>query len=473
MNIDELKQYFAEQAPDKVVSELKLGNKTRLESGQVWDNYKKQIEPEGHDVSNPFKRKDKEINTDSGADIEKVARIALALQKLIVKRAVAFLFGNEPQLSADLENNVLDAVKAVFRDVRINTLNRKAAKTMMTNREVAEYWYTEPEQEESGRYGFQASERIKCAIFAPEKGDSLYPYYDDRENLIAFSRQYTKKYGNSSKTYFETYTATEIYKWELTQNGTSLLEGYPRVNVLNKIPIVYGEQEKVEWADVQTLIDRLEKLLSNFADTNDYHASPKIVVNGQILSWAKKGESGAVIEMADGGSAQYLSWAQAPQAVELEINTLLRMIYTITQTPDISFENVKQLGGVSGVALELLFMDSHLKAQEKREIWDEYMQRRISIIKSYLAILNKDSKFETDCKNTIITAEIKPFTIDDVQTELALLQSANGNMPVISHETSVERTAVLMRTGKDFKTEFEKIRKEQAENDATDAMLGI
>lgn len=51
--------------------------------------------------------------------------------------------------------------------------------------------------------------------------------------------------------------------------------------------------------------------------------------------------------------------------MKLEIDTLLRMIYTITQTPDISFDTVKGIGAVSGVALKLLFMDAHLKVQDK------------------------------------------------------------------------------------------------------------
>ena len=83
--------------------------------------------------------------------------------------------------------------------------------------------------------------------------------------------------------------------------------------------------------------------------------------------------------------AQYLSWANAPESVKLEIDTLLRMIYTITQTPDISFDTVKGLGAISGVALQLLFMDAHLKVQDKNEIFSEYLQRRVNVLKAYMA----------------------------------------------------------------------------------------
>ncbi len=76
-------------------------------------------------------------------------------------------------------------------------------------------------------------------------------------------------------------------------------------------------------------------------------------------------------------------WAQAPESVKLEIETLLRMIYTITQTPDIAFDSVKGIGAVSGVALKLLFMDAHLKVQDKCEVFDDYLQRRLSVIQAF------------------------------------------------------------------------------------------
>ena len=347
---------------------------------------------------------------------------------------------------------------------------------MMSNREVAEYWYTTADAETGNRYGFPSIIRIKCAIFAPEKGDTLYPYFDENGDLIAFSREYSTTRGGDAnrktQTFFETYTATATYRWSLNEKTMELAEGYPLPNPIGKIPIVYGEQEKVEWADVQTLIDRLEVLLSNFADTNDYHASPKILVTGQILSWAKKGESGAVIEMADGGNAQYLSWSQAPEAVKLEIDTLLRMIYTISQTPDISFENVKSLGGVSGVALELLFMDSHLKVQEKREIFDEYLQRRINIVKEYLAMMNgTNAQFVADCRNTIITAEIKPLTLSDKQTALNQITTAYNN-DLISPHTAITMTAQTLNTGANPDEEEDLIAEKQETTNQTEMMLG-
>lgn len=216
-----------------------------------------------------------------------------------------------------------------------------------------------------------------------------------------------------------------------------MVEGYPKQNPIGKIPIVYASQPQVEWADVQNLIDRLEKLLSNFADTNDYHASPKIFVQGTVKGFARKGEAGAIIEGEDGATAQYLSWASAPESVKLEIDTLLRLIYTITQTPDISFDTVKGIGAVSGVALRLLFMDAHLKVQDKCEIFDEYLQRRGNIIAAFLALA--DVKNADAAEAVIVQPQITPYIIEDELSKINILQAANGGKQIASQASTVRR----------------------------------
>ena len=251
-----------------------------------------------------------------------------------------------------------------------------------------------------------------------------------------------------------------VDKWEAA-------EGYPKENFIGKIPIVYGQQEQTEWEDVQGLIERLEKLLSNFADTNDYHASPKIVTTGNVIGWAKKGEAGAVIEMEEGGAANYLSWQQAPEAVKLEIDTLLKMIYTITQTPDISFDTVKGLGAVSGIALKLLFMDAHLKVQDKMEIFDDYLQRRLSIIQSFLAKMNaQDPDFAAACTSLTIEPEIDPYMIGDEQAQVDLLMTANGQKAIASRKTTIAQLGWV----NDADAEMEEIEADEAPDLYSDVM---
>ena len=218
------------------------------------------------------------------------------------------------------------------------------------------------------------------------------------------------------------------------------MPGYPKKLAIGKIPVVYGCQPKVEWEDVQSLIERLEKLLSNFADTNDYHASPKIFVEGKIIGFARKGEAGGIIEGEEGAKAQYLSWQSAPESVKLEIETLLKMIYTITQTPDISFDTVKGIGSVSGIALKLLFMDAHLKVQDKCEIFNEYIQRRINVVKAFLAIANKQEQgWQEAAEHLVVEPIITPYIIEDEQSKINILTAANGNKQIASRKATVQR----------------------------------
>lgn len=160
------------------------------------------------------------------------------------------------------------------------------------------------------------------------------------------------------------------------------------VNGVGKIPVIYYSQPRVEWYNVQNLIERLEKKLSNHGDTNDYFDSPILYLEGQVESMTAKGDSGKVIVGKKGTKASYVSWDHSVDSTKLEVENLVKFIHTISQTPDISFEAVKGLGEFSGIALKMLFMDAHLKAAKKGGIFGEGIQRRINFLKAANARIN-------------------------------------------------------------------------------------
>lgn len=445
------------ESPNDVIQEMRNHRFIPLPDA---DAARKALDPDEHDINDPILRPDKRVKVTDDAQGEKVisvegdgdgnfrtervARIAVAIQRLIVNRAVSFVFGNDPEYNASPENNNQKAVMAAFDrilyDVKSRSLNRRVARSIFGYKECAELWYTVEMDEPHKTYGFPTEFKLRCAVFSPERGDTLYPYFDATGDMVAFSRAFSRKEGGKSINYFETYTDEEHCLWVEGANGYEMAEGYPKLVAIGKIPVVFGHQDRFETQDVDKLVDRLEKLLSNFADTNDYHASPKIFTTGQINGWSKKGESGAVIEGEEGATMQYVSWQNAPESVKLEIETLLRLIYTITQTPDISFDSVRGIGAVSGVALKLLFMDAHLKVQDKREIFDDYLQRRTSIIKAYIGEFNRNLK--DDCDNLLIEPEIVPYMLVDEKEEVEYWMTANGNKALISQEESIEKAGL-------------------------------
>ena len=464
----EVKEIFKLESADKVIQELKAGR--NMPQPDV-EKARKAIEPESHNINSKILRPDKKVLT--GADenkpeeeryrIEKVSRVRLALQKLIINRSASFCFGNPVLYNATPENDnqhlIVGALRRILYDNKSDSLNRKIGRTIFGFKECAEIWY--PVEKPNNRYGFKSKFKLRCAIFSPEKGDELYPYFDDTGDMTVFSRAFSKK-DTEGKTvyYFEAYTDTEHWLWRRLDTAYELVEGYPKEIAIGKIPVIYGYQDYFETQDVDSLIDRLEALLSNFADTNDYHASPKIFVKGELRGFAKKGESGAILEGDENSDAKYLEWSNAPQSVKLEIETLLRMVYTITQTPDISFESVKGLGAISGIALKLLFMDAHLKVQDKREIFDDYLQRLVNVIKAFIGLFNVT--LEKDCETIEVQPEITPYMIESEIDDINLWLAANGNKPLVSQKQSVKSANL----SQDPEADYEQIQEEASRDNA-------
>lgn len=444
-----IKDVFAESDLAKRIANLKK-QKPTINATQA--DVEKAIDVKKHEIiTDTAKRPDKTVTYDTGREkangdpetsikIVLVNRISLALQKLIVNRAVSFLFGNPVKTDTDEDKNekirpIAKALLAILKDNKINSHNRKVARLLFQYTEVAEYWYPRPQTKPNKKYGFDVDAKIKVKIFSPKFGDQLFPFFEETGDMTAFSRQYiSKDENNNDITYFETWTDNSYTRWKQVK-GTWLEDTPTQIFPLEKIPIVYGTQENYEWYDAERLINRLEVLLSNHADTNDYHASPKIVAKGDVKSFGQKGEAGAIIEMSGPeGSVEYLQWTQAPEAVKLEIDTLLRMMFMTTQTPDISFEAVKGIGTTSGVALKLLFSDAHLKVQDKEEIFDDYLSRRNNIIKAYIGAMNKtlvNTAEEVEANSTVT-----PFMIDDQSQTIIDLQTA-VNAGILSKKTAV------------------------------------
>lgn len=417
----------------------------------------KQIDPRSHAVKNKRLRKDKVIQTDSGMDIVKVARIPLALQKLIVKRAAAFLIGKPIELSGAADNEqqvtMLEMVRKTWNDNKLDFRSKKIAKVMMSETECAEVWYVdEVETTYWAKPGYEPV-RLRMRILHPSAGDSLYPVFNELGNLIAFGRQYFTLEGKRKVENFDLWTDEMIYNAVKKDGAWIAKEGGEKENPLKKIPVIYYSQELPEWADVQDAIERLETLISNFADTNDYFASPMVFVEGDVEGFAQKGESGKVLKGKKGATAKYLTWDGAPEAIKLEIETLFDIIYTVTQTPNITFKEMKGLGNVSGVALEMLFLDAQLKAKDKQEdVFGECIQRRINLLKAFMVNINSAIK---SAESMTLTAEFGLFKLDNVKEDIENLSTA-VNSKIMSKATAMELNPFV----RDVEQETERLKAE-------------
>jgi SPP1 family phage portal protein len=422
----------------------------------------KQYHPKYHDVHDTAKRRDKPIKDDDGRETDsvKVSRLSLPIQKKIVLVAAAFL-GNPVIDSAPSEKRDEDFValiKKIWNDNKLDYRFKRLAKTTMAERHCAELWYT-VKAEEKYWDGYQISSgfKLKMRLLANTLGDCLYPVFDSFGDMIAFGRKYEvieiDRAGKETEVqHFDVYTADRIYlakyegnTWVMNQDESNdvikyIGDGKPGIpNPIGKIPVIYYHQPIAEWEDVQECIDRLETLISNHADTNDYNGSPILFADGQIEGFAEKGEQGKLIQGKNGAKLSYVTWDLAPESIKMEIDNLLKFIHTFTHTPDISFENLKNLGYFSTIALKTIFLDAHMKAADKEETFGEGVQRRINYLKKAVSFL--DSRYELS-----LLLEMKPsfeyFLPKNSQEMIETLTKAvDGG--ILSTETAIEQNPLV------------------------------
>lgn len=403
-------QDILSHTPNEVVDIIKSRH-----TGADFEAYRKQFDPKQHAIHDGAKRPNKIKKTEQGAQQVPVSRLSVPLQKIVVSRASAFLIGEGITLKAsandDTQKQHLQLIKDTWHDNKLDYKTRQMARTWMSETEVAEYWFIKDDQ-------------IRMGIWANSYGDVLYPYFDEYGDMIAFGRGYQV----GGRDFLDVYTAERIIiyakytNWEVDRD---------EANPWGKIPVVYYNREYPEWHDVQEMIERLETLISNFADTNDYFASPIVKIRGRVSGFADKGESGKMITMEENADASYLTWDQAPEAIRLEKETLLELIYAMTQTPDISFEKMKGIGNITGIALRLMFMDAKLKSLQHQEEFGEGLQRRINLIKKGLSVVHGRE----------VEIAVEPqfnFYMPENQKELVdTLVAATGNRAILSRDTAL------------------------------------
>lgn len=77
----------------------------------------------------------------------------------------------------------------------------------------------------------------------------------------------------------------------------------------------------------------------------------------------------------------------------------------------------------------------------KREIWDDYLTRRINIIKAFLAnvLSTKDAKKLEELEVDIV---YNPYMINDMKEKISYLMDATGGQAIMSVETAMRNLGI-------------------------------
>ena len=261
-------------------------------------------EKTGKTTTIPKKTKDVEPN-----------RIALPIEQDIVNIQTAFTVGTEPKMNCEPEENeqgLFSALRKVLEKNKIKYQNKRIVRSWLSEQECAEYWYVVKDdgfwaklkRKIGNLFGASAPEyRLNSVIWSPFRGDNLYPFFDDSNNLVAFSREYKKKdLDDVEITCFMTITADSVYQWEF-------IDGWKSVSSFKhgfkKLPVLYCYRPEAYCEKIKTLRVRLEKLMSNYADCIDYHFFPILMLFGDVQNFSGEFKNRVVELTGEGANAQY------------------------------------------------------------------------------------------------------------------------------------------------------------------------
>ena len=359
-------------------------------------------------------------------------KLAINHQKKIVRTAVSMLFGSPADITA---NDSEDATG--IEVLRILKANRTKAKLMKFAEDVM--------SQTIGVFIFsivdnlEAEKEIKMRSYNSENG-TFTPQYDEYGDLVAFYWEF--KQGEDDILWV--FDNLEIHKYFGGDYAESITHGF------DIIPVVFLKQDFPEWWDVKEMIDRSEMILSKLAASNNYFAFPILKLKGGTAK-DEKGKEVSIIDVDDDGKtlllghaikdghviqadAEFLKMDTAIDSIEGEVKWLLEFIHSISQTPNLSFDNLKGIGSVSGIALELMFMDAINKAVWKRGDYRTVIERIISVIRSGM----KGTQPSLNSEELDFDIKFNLSLPKDIEAEVRMISEATGNKPFLSAETATK-----------------------------------
>lgn len=374
-------------------------------------------------------------------------RLKIQYQKKIVNTAVSFLLGDAPSINAnDSDNQDAIDILNVIKENRINSKLQDFAESVMSTT-VGVFIFNKDKED-----------KIKTRFYDQHRGN-YYPKYDVYGDLVAFFWEF--ELGQDKHIWI--FTEDYIYKYINDAYSEELSESHD----FGIIPVVFVEQDEPEWFEVKEMIDRLEMLISKLAGSNNYFAFPILKLKGgtekdadgndqQLIDISKDGKAlllghafreGNVIQ----SDADFLQRDTGVDSIKLEKELLQEFIHSISQTPDLSFNNVKGIGAISGRAMVLMLQDAINKAKRKTGVYKTAIERIISVIKHGLNITNEELTFDIEFNYSIP---------EDIKEQIEMLYSATGGKATMSQETAIGHNPMV----KNPSEEADKIKEEQSQN---------
>ena len=421
--------------PKDIIADLKRKNIYVI----PWSELEKEYNTRKHPVKTDPTYRDR-INKRTGK-IERVSRITLGLQKLAVKRMTELLFGIPVQRvykpKDENEKKVSEIMEAIFEKNRIDSVNISRGRCLYASCEVVTLWYT---QEQKTMYaGYESDLKLRCKIYSPMKGDVLYPLFDEYDDLIALSVEYTRQEGDRKVRYFETYTATEHVRWRI--DGERVEEEFREQIYIGKINGVYVHRDEPIWEDKSDNVYEAEWTLSRNGNYIRRNARPNwVVFSDNKIKYGREDtgedQGRSVLQYGKDDKAEYKTWPQAIDSIKYQIDEIRRGFFMDLQLPDMSMENMKATP-MSGEARKMMFIDAQLKVVDESGAWLEAFDREINVVRAFMIPMFPELK--SAIESLQVKVEITPYQINDEDGKINRLANATGGKQIMSQRTAVSQ----------------------------------
>lgn len=446
---------YKEQLQNDFTATIKELKSQQKDQSVIDNNHKEYVNMDRfvRDTQIGFTQIDKPVGTGAKAKIVKAVRVAVNFQKEIVGKSVAFEVGQAPTINATIQNDLSEVVLKTWRS---NRLDYKLQELLTVKKSETESAFLF-----SFKTNSDGTRSIRSRILKHENG-VMSPHFDEYGDMDAFVWEFTSKKSSKEVKNTWVYDELNVYKFSDENGQFGFIEEIP--HGFKRIPIVYTSQKFNEWNDVAPIVDRYETSVSRLVESNDYSGHPILAIFGKITNMMDKDNSGKTLNFpiettADGkpvmGDAKFITNNNAPEAVKLELDSEKSLIYNITQTPNLSFENLKGLGAISGVALGLMFLDAELKAKGNEGENKTLIERCLNIITDGITNV-VDVKLSKQVEELEWNISFNSVLPSDITTMISDM-SKGVESGIVSVETAVKKIGLV----KDTDQELEKIKENE------------
>ncbi len=376
-----------------------------------------------------------------------VARIVTNFPKKTVRTAAAFMMGGKMNINADNQDDGFNEFKNVWtRRLKMQSILKCFARKVMSETKAAIVFYPATSVHWSGA----KTTTLKCKILClPDKDNVLYefyPHFNDDDDMDAFMhRHHVLSDDNMVRERVIIWTRERIITAMQTWGGWEVKEV---VNPFGLIPVVYSELNAPIWDEVSSIMDAREMRLSRMADTNDYFSEPILKTFGDTdlpgkntvgkeISFPVKVDPDTGKEFH--GDADYLAWQQSIDSVKEELSETRNEQFSGTSQPDLSFDNLKGIGNISGVSRRFMMIDAEIMASENMEVFGPAIQRCVSIVCAGIANIT-NIKYRQQLIDNWITVSFDSILPKDPVEEANVLSIANGGKAFNSQQTVVSKS---------------------------------